>query len=104
MTAFELRRALARDDDLVLVDVREPGEHELMSIPGDVLIPQQEILTGRARDRLPREVPLVLYCKTGARSAQCLVALRRDGFTDVRHLEGGVLAWAEQIEPALGRY
>lgn len=100
----ELKAQLVGGADLLLVDVREPGEHQLVSIGGDVLIPQGQILSGAAFGELPRSRDIVLYCRSGSRSAACLDALRAAGFDRVRHLDGGVLAWVDQIDSALPRY
>jgi len=77
MTAPQLKALLDAGDDLLLVDVREPGEHELVSIGGDVLIPQRRILSGDALGELPLDRDIVLYCHSGMRSAACLAALAR---------------------------
>ncbi len=80
-------------DDFVLVDVREPVEFEISRIPGSVLIPLAGIRDGSALDKLPQEIPLIVHCKAGARSAQALASLRAAGFADVVHLDGGIDAW-----------
>ena len=85
------------EDDFVLVDVREPAEADLVRIDGSVLLPKDGILEGRTP--VPDDRPVVLYCKGGVRSAAVLAALRGAGRTDVRHLEGGILAWIRDVEP-----
>lgn len=100
----ELEALRAEHHDLLLIDVREPLEHDLVAIPGDVLVPRERILSGEVLGELPHDRTIVLYCKSGVRSAECLSALQRAGFDDVLHLGGGILAWAEQIEPSLPRY
>jgi len=80
-------------DDFALIDVREPVEFEMSRIPGSVLIPVGGIKDGTALAQVPQGVPLVLHCKSGARSAQALASLRAAGFTDVVHLDGGIDAW-----------
>ena len=104
MTAAQLRQRLSGGDEVLLVDVREPAEQEIVSIPGAVLIPKDRILSGEALAELPTDRPIVLYCKTGGRSAECLAALHRAGFADATHLGGGVLAWVDQVDPSLARY
>ena len=79
------------DPPVVLVDVREPAEHELTRIEGARLVPKDDILSGRVD--LPRDRPLVLHCASGIRSAQVLHHLLSHGYTDVRHLQGGIEAW-----------
>jgi len=91
-------------DRFMLIDVREPGEREIVSIAGSWPVPLGGILDGGALADLPRDTPLVLHCRSGARSAQAVRALQAAGFTDVVHLAGGVLAWIDEIDPSLPRY
>jgi adenylyltransferase/sulfurtransferase len=90
-------------DDLDLVDVREPAEHALVAIPGARLLPKGAFLDGSAFAHLDPARPLVLHCKSGIRSAEVLALVRQRGF-DAVHLEGGVLAWVDDVDPALPRY
>ncbi|MBG0739513.1 molybdopterin-synthase adenylyltransferase MoeB [Paeniglutamicibacter antarcticus] len=86
-------------DSFELIDVREPGEFGIVRIPGSVLVPLGGIQTGTALSGIPRDVPLVLHCKSGARSAQALASLRAAGYADVVHLDGGILTWVREVEP-----
>jgi adenylyltransferase/sulfurtransferase len=104
ITAAELKDRLDRGDEPLVVDVREPAEHEIVRIPGSVLIPKDRILSGEALAALPQDRPIVLYCKSGGRSAECLAALHDAGFSDAVHVGGGVLAWIDQVDPSLPRY
>ena len=104
ITARELKEMLDRDDDIFLVDVREPNEFEIVSIPGAVLIPKDQFLSGAALERLPQDKRVVLHCKSGARSAECLAIVKNAGFTDAAHVGGGVLAWISQVDPSLPAY
>ncbi len=81
----------AGEDDFLLVDVREPDEYEIVSIPGAVLIPKGEFLTGAALATLPQDKRIVLHCKSGVRSAEVLAVLKAAGFADAVHVGGGVL-------------
>jgi sulfur-carrier protein adenylyltransferase/sulfurtransferase len=99
ITATELKDLLDTGD-IFLVDVREPNEYEIVNIPGATLIPKGEFLSGAALERLPQDKRIVLHCKSGARSAECLAIVKNAGFSDAAHLGGGVLAWVNQIEPA----
>jgi len=90
--------------DFVLVDVREPNEYEINKIPGSVLIPKGEILSGKAFDDLPQDKQIVLHCKSGARSAEALAVLKGAGYSDAVHVGGGVVAWVEQIDPSQPAY
>ncbi len=104
ITAIELKERIDRGDDFALIDVREPHEYEIVKIPGAQLIPKDRILSGEALAELPQDKPLVLHCKSGARSAEALAALHRAGFRDAVHVGGGVLAWAKQVDPSLPTY
>ena len=90
--------------DFELVDVREPNEYEINKIPGSVLIPKGEFLNGRALEQLPQDKPVVLHCKSGARSAEALAVLKGAGFEDAVHVGGGVVAWVNQIDPSQPSY
>ncbi|MFL6054400.1 MAG: adenylyltransferase/sulfurtransferase MoeZ [Actinoallomurus sp.] len=103
ITAPELKDLLDTGD-IFLVDVREPNEYEIVNIPGATLIPKGEFLSGAALERLPQDKRIVLHCKSGARSAECLAIVKDAGFSDAAHLGGGVLAWVNQIEPSKPTY
>jgi adenylyltransferase/sulfurtransferase len=90
--------------DFILVDVREPNEYEINRIPGSVLVPKGEFLTGEALSRLSQDKQLVVYCKTGVRSAEVLAMLHGAGFADSVHVGGGVAAWVNQIDPTQPAY
>ena len=104
ITAADLNEMLDAGKDPYLVDVREPVEYEIVKIPGGVLIPKDRILSGEALAELPQDKPLVLYCKTGVRSAEALAAVKAAGFRDAVHVQGGVTAWATQVDPSLPTY
>lgn len=91
--AERLGRRDAGEEEFVLVDVREPVEFEIARIEGSVLVPLAGIKDGTALDLVPRNVPLVVHCKSGVRSGQALEALAAAGYTDVVHLDGGIDAW-----------
>jgi sulfur-carrier protein adenylyltransferase/sulfurtransferase len=104
ITATDLKAMLDGDDKIFLVDVREPTEYEIVSIPGSVLIPKDQFLSGAALERLPQDRRIVLHCKSGARSAECLAVVKNAGFSDAVHVGGGVLAWINQVDPSLPAY
>jgi len=85
-----------------LLDVREPVEASFASLPDSLLIPLAE-LPDRL-DELDRDTPFVVYCHHGVRSSRALGLLDRAGFTRVRHLTGGIDAWAVQVDPGMPRY
>jgi adenylyltransferase/sulfurtransferase len=100
----DLKEMIDAGKDFYLVDVREPNEYEIVSIPGATLIPKDLILSGEALSELPQDKPVVLHCKSGARSAEALAVLKGAGFSDAVHVGGGVIAWANQIDPSLPTY
>lgn len=104
ITPRELRELLDSGAALALIDVREPAEWEIVHIDGARLIPQSAIDSGVGLALLPPDRRPVLYCKTGARSAQALAALKRAGFADAVHLQGGIVAWAQQMQPDMVLY
>jgi molybdopterin/thiamine biosynthesis adenylyltransferase/rhodanese-related sulfurtransferase len=90
--------------DFVLIDVREPNEFEINQIPGAVLIPKGEFLNGNALEQLPQDKQVVLHCKSGVRSAECLAIVKGAGYADAVHVGGGVVAWVNQIDPSQPSY
>jgi adenylyltransferase/sulfurtransferase len=104
ITARELKGMQDRGEDIFLIDVREPNEYEIVSIPGATLIPKGEFLDGSALEKLPQDKKIVLHCKVGGRSAECLAIVKDAGFSDAVHVGGGVLAWVDQIDPSLPSY
>jgi len=104
ITATELKDMLDHGEDIFLIDVREPNEYEIVSIPGAVLIPKGEFLSGAALERLPQDKWIVLHCKSGQRSAEALAVVKDAGFSDAVHVGGGVLAWINQVDPSLPAY
>ncbi|MEU8799623.1 adenylyltransferase/sulfurtransferase MoeZ [Spirillospora sp. NPDC048819] len=104
ITVLDLKAMQDSGDDIFLVDVREPNEYEIVSIPGATLIPKGEFLNGSALERLPQDKKIVLHCKSGVRSAEALAVVKNAGFADAVHVGGGVLAWVNQIDPSQPSY
>ncbi len=104
ITPAELKAKFDNSENFELIDVREPHEYEIVNIKGAKLIPKDRILSGEALAELPQDKPIVLHCKSGARSAEALAALHAAGFKDASHLGGGVLAWARQVDTSLPTY
>jgi adenylyltransferase/sulfurtransferase len=95
----DLKEMIDAGKEFALIDVREPNEFEIVSIPGATLIPKGEFLNGSALEKLPKDKQIVLYCKSGGRSAEALAVTKNAGFSDAIHVGGGVTAWVSQIEP-----
>ena len=107
VTPGELSELLVRNRRVTLIDVRDQAEFELGSLPGAHLIPLVDITTGRALDTLRAAAAagqVVLYCKSGSRSARALEALQASGLENIVELHGGILAWGNDIDPSLPRY
>ncbi|RVW11646.1 adenylyltransferase/sulfurtransferase MoeZ [Prescottella agglutinans] len=104
ITPLELRDLIEAGADIAIVDVREPVEWDIVHLPGATLIPKGRILSGAGLAELPQDKRIVLHCKTGIRSAEALEVVRKAGFADAVHLQGGVIAWAHQVDPSLPVY
>jgi adenylyltransferase/sulfurtransferase len=102
VTVEELKARMDRNANFVLVDVREPNEAQICSIPGAQLIPLHQ-LPQRYRE-LPEDRELIIHCRSGIRSARAAHFLKGRGYPDVHNLEGGILAWIDRIDPSLTRY
>lgn len=88
---------------MILLDVREPAEHELGTVPGAVRVPVGEVLSWENLDGLPPG-QVVVYCKAGPRAERAAAHLVRLGREDVSVMSGGILAWIEQVDPSLPTY
>jgi sulfur-carrier protein adenylyltransferase/sulfurtransferase len=104
VTPQELREMLDSGKNIALIDVREPVEWEINHIAGAELIPMSVLESGAGLAKLSRDRTPVLYCKTGVRSAEALAAVKKAGFSDALHLQGGIVAWARQLEPDMVMY
>ena len=85
--------------DFVVIDVREPAEWDIVHLDDAILIPKDRILDGSALAELPQDKQIVLQCKTGRRSAECLAALKAAGFANAVHLGGGIIMWLTAFDP-----
>lgn len=102
ITVQELKARLERNEDLFILDVRNPPEFEICRLPGSQLIPLNE-LTDRLEELNPsREI--VVHCKSGGRSAKAVRQLQAAGFLRVYNLEGGILEWARSIDSSVPTY
>lgn len=97
----ELRTKQQSDQNFLLVDVREPAEFDIAHIPGSILIPKGEIGSAAGLAQLPLDKEIVLYCKSGIRSAQALTTLKAAGLHNVKHLDGGIAEWTRTIDSSL---
>ena len=88
----------------VVLDVREPAEHELGTVPGALLVPVGEVLSWEDLDHHLPPGPVVVYCKAGPRAQRAAAHLVRLGHADVAVMTGGILGWIEQVDPSLPSY
>lgn len=102
LTPKELKAALDRGDELIIVDVREPQEYQIARIEGSVLIPLGEI--PQRHGEINRDVLVVCQCRSGARSAKAAAYLRSVGFPRVANLTGGILRWSDEVDPTQPKY
>jgi sulfur-carrier protein adenylyltransferase/sulfurtransferase len=104
MAVTELKQRLDRGEKLTIIDVREPYEWEIGNLGphGAKLIPLGE-LPQRAGE-IDRDATVVLQCRSGARSERALHFLRSQGYSKLYNLEGGILAWSDQVDPSIPKY
>jgi adenylyltransferase/sulfurtransferase len=103
ITVEELKRKMdAKESRLFVLDVREPQEFQICSIAGATLIPLGEV--PRRVGELDQTREIVVQCKSGIRSAKAAEFLRSSGFTNVKNLTGGILAWIDRVDPTLPKY
>jgi molybdopterin/thiamine biosynthesis adenylyltransferase/rhodanese-related sulfurtransferase/molybdopterin converting factor small subunit len=98
----EVKRKLDSGEKFVLIDVREPHEYRIASIPGAKLIPLGEF--PKHIGEFDPEADIVIHCKSGMRSAKACGILRNAGFKHVRNMKGGILAWSDQVDPRVPKY
>ncbi len=101
ITATELSKKLTQES-IFLLDVREPEEFEFCAIPGGTLIPLKQLPQRVAEVDGSREI--IVYCRTGKRSAQAVEFLRRSGFPSAKNLRGGIHAWADEVDSTVPKY
>ena len=104
LTVVQLKEALDRGDQITLIDVREPYEWDIGNLgpQGAKIIPLGEL--PRRFGEIDSSSDVVVYCRSGARSGRAADFLRGQGFVRVRNLEGGILAWSDEIDPSIPRY
>lgn len=96
ITVQELKEKLDRGEDVVLIDVREPHEHEEFNVGGK-LVPIGTFMNAIPDLEAHRDDEIIVYCRSGNRSSMAEHLLRASGFTNPRNLKGGMLAWQDQF-------
>ena len=102
ITPLELKAKFDRGERPFLLDVRNPEEIAICRIEGSTVIPLPE-LPGRLGELDPA-IPMVVHCKSGARSAKAIALMRGAGFTKLSNLTGGILGWIKDVDPSLPSY
>ncbi|MDX1412160.1 MAG: rhodanese-like domain-containing protein [Nitrospirales bacterium] len=102
ITVRELKDRMDKGDKVFLLDVREPHEYSIAKIEGSVLIPLGELPT--SLEKLDQETEIVALCKMGMRSADAVMFLLQQGFSNVKNLVGGIDAWSVEIDQSVPRY
>ena len=98
----DLKRRMDRGENVFILDVRNPEEFRIGRIPGSVLVPLPEL--PQRFGELDRERELVVHCKSGMRSAKAIAFLKGQGFRRLVNLKGGILAWADRVDPSVPKY
>src|SRR5438552_3167461 len=98
----EVKARLDRGDNFVLLDVREPHEYQIASIPGAKLVPLGEV--SRRLGEFDKNADIVIHCKSGMRSAKACGILKQAGFEHVRNMKGGITAWSDRVDPSVPKY
>ena len=102
LTPQQVQDGLQKQPAPLLLDVREEDEVRLCALPGSLHIPMN--LLPLRHNELPDDVPIIVYCHHGIRSLNVARYLAHVGFENVANLQGGIDAWACQIDPSLPRY
>lgn len=102
MSVQELKSMMDKGEDFQLIDVREDFEYEMSNL-GGTLIPLGGILI--EADQIAKDKPVIVQCRSGKRSAAAIMQLEQQfGYTNLYNLVGGILAWAEEIDPTIEVY
>ncbi|PTQ99896.1 rhodanese-related sulfurtransferase [Mucilaginibacter yixingensis] len=101
ITVQELKDKLDSGEDFQLIDVREDFEYEMSNL-GGTLIPLAGVLI--ESEKISRDKPVVVMCRSGKRSAVAIGQLEQLGYTNLANLQGGILAWAQEIDPDIQVY
>jgi adenylyltransferase/sulfurtransferase len=102
ISALELKEKLDRKDDFILLDVRRPDELQICRIEQAMHIEMTDV--PNHIDQLDKDKEYVIMCRSGARSMQILAYLQKNEFTNLTNLKGGILGWAEAVDPDMQTY
>jgi sulfur-carrier protein adenylyltransferase/sulfurtransferase len=102
ITVEELNRLIESGQAPFVLDVRNPEEFQICRIAGSTLLPLPEL--PQRHGELDKSRAMIVHCKSGMRSAKAIAFLRQQGFTKLRNLKGGIMAWADRVDPAMPKY
>lgn len=102
ITPTELKKRIDAGENLFVLDVRNPNEFQICRIPGTTLLPLPELPTRVAE--VPKDREVIVHCKSGMRSAKAIEFLKAQGYTKLVNLTGGILGWADKVDPGMTRY
>lgn len=101
ITVEELKAKIDDQEDFQLIDVREEFEYETSNINGEN-IPLANIIL--EMDKIAKDKPVIIHCRSGKRSAQAIMLLEREGYVNLTNLQGGILAWRDTFDPDMEVY
>ena len=97
----ELKDMMDHNVEFQLIDVREPFEYEVSNLNG-VNIPLSGVVI--ESEKISKDIPVVIHCRSGKRSAQAVMLLEQEGYTNLSNLQGGILTWKEAFDPEMDVY
>jgi adenylyltransferase/sulfurtransferase len=101
LSVKDLKRRMDAGENLFILDVREPFEYQIANIGGK-LIPQNEV--PQRIGEIDRSQEIIVHCKAGGRSQRIAEFLKQSGYPNVTNLAGGILAWSDEVDPAVPKY
>jgi len=101
ITVEELKQKIDQKEDFQLIDVREEFEYETSNLDGEN-IPLAQVLI--EKEKISKDKPVIVHCRSGKRSAQAILLLEREGYTNLSNLQGGILAWQQAFDPDMPVY
>lgn len=101
VTVLELKDMMDRNEEFQLIDVREPFEYEVSNLNG-VNIPLAGILI--EAEKVSKDIPVIIQCRSGKRSAQAIMLLEQQGYTNLSNLKGGIVAWKDEVDSDIDVY
>lgn len=104
ITPLELKKRLDAGEKPFILDIREAHEGEIATLNNSALIPMGELAQRFQELNDLQEQEIIIYCRSGARSDRCASFLRGQGFKNVVNLTGGILRWADDVDPSMTKY